>query len=372
MNLLKITPFFIFPFIGIILSLIAYFAYQKYLVSVEIRNVPFSTILPINLKNVKKNLQIKSMIYNFILTLSLLDMTSYLLWGVCKILRYDLNEPWYGHIKTSNSCTLETLNALSVFAEVDEILISLIPTILCLFVIVLRRAFLNLPYTHWVKGYTVYILAKSVFLLISTSFSLSRYIFPMFIFPFALIDFFVYLSSSRSFYLLLKGRREEARWHSFPRDFREKRRIVRSFGVTQAYTFLILLGLMIVNALDTVTVAFYVLSNPCIMEYEFLGYFTLNIPANIHNFISKIMDSISTTIDICGVVVQILMFLSYLYICIYIVVRLLIRRWKFNHVNEWITRPLMERYRANLGRRSNHFNQPRTPFILAFRSTQCY
>ena len=371
MKLLQITPVLIFPYAGIGLFVISYFVYQKYQIIVEIRNVPFSTILPINLKNMRKNLQIKSMIYNFILALSLLDFSSYLFWSVCKFFYYDVDDPKFGKIHTNNTC--KSINALYALENVDEILISLIPTILCLFFIVLRRAFLNLPYTHWVKGYTVYILAKSVFLFLSTSFSITYDLFKILIFPFVLIDMCVYISSSRSFYLLLKGRRDEARWHSTLESYKEKRGIVRSFFLTTTYTVIILAGLLIVCALDVLNYFLRALRFPCLLNYETFGYLAIqNIPKNIDTIIDKMLYICQTTQNICGVVVQILLFLSYLYICIYIVVRLLIRRWKFNHVNEWITRPLMERYRANLGRRSNHFNQPKTPFILAFRSTLIY
>ena len=53
-----------------------------------IKNVPAATILQINLKNVKKNLQIKSMIYNFILVLSMLELGAAAVWGLSNILIY--------------------------------------------------------------------------------------------------------------------------------------------------------------------------------------------------------------------------------------------------------------------------------------------
>ena len=61
-------------------------------------------------------------------------------------------------------------------------------------------------------------------------------------------------------------------------------------------------------------------------------------------------------------------FVTYLVVLVCIVVKLFIRRRKINHVNDWLTRPLMEDYRASLEERT----QQRPPFIQAIRSNQVY
>ena len=62
-------------------------------------------------------------------------------------------------------------------------------------------------------------------------------------------------------------------------------------------------------------------------------------------------------------------FLANLAILISIIVKLLIRRKVYIHVNDWITRPLMEKYRADVEQR--HYER-RPPFIQAFRSQLIY
>ena len=75
----------------------------------------------------------------------------------------------------------------------------------------------------------------------------------------------------------------------------------------------------------------------------------------------------NNTYDVSICVLDICLFFIYLFIFVKIVTKLFIRKKKFNHVNDWLTRPLMERYRSNLERRRT---QQRPPFIQAFRSHQ--
>ena len=52
---------------AVTLPVLIYFLYQKYQVRIQIRNVPYSTIFNIDLDKMKKNLEIQSMVYNFLI-----------------------------------------------------------------------------------------------------------------------------------------------------------------------------------------------------------------------------------------------------------------------------------------------------------------
>ena len=181
----------------------------------------------------------------------------------------------------------------------------------------------------------------------------------------ALFDICVYISSSRAFYVLLKGRRDEALYHSSRSDYLEKKRIVNNFFYTQIFTYfgLIILSLnyifiFITNTIE-ISVTIYVFHS-----FQFLPAFFFSWPMFPH---------LTTLWFIFPVLFPYLLalwsLLTYFLIFMNILLKLFIRRKKFNHVNDWLTRPLMERYRSSLERRRT---QQRPPFIQAFRSHLVY
>ena len=70
----------------------------------------------------------------------------------------------------------------------------------------------------------------------------------------------------------------------------------------------------------------------------------------------------------CGGIFGIIAFLSNITVLTWLIANQLRRRKAYVHVNDWITRPLMEKYRADVER---HY-QRRPPFIQAFRSQLIY
>ena len=71
----KVTPFVVIPYMAAALFIILYFAYLQYIVRKKIRNMP-SAIYNVDVNNLKKNLQIKSMVYNFILIISIIEFVT--------------------------------------------------------------------------------------------------------------------------------------------------------------------------------------------------------------------------------------------------------------------------------------------------------
>ena len=98
-------------------------------------------------------------------------------------------------------------------------------------------------------------------------------IFHVMCLPFALFDFCVFIPSSRAFYVLLKGRRDEAFYHSSRREYLEKRRITNRFFYTQIFSYL---GILLI-ILNSTPLFFYslidILYSPSFFENISFGYF---------------------------------------------------------------------------------------------------
>ena len=175
---------------------------------------------------VKKNLQITSMTYNFVLILSVLEISTAVGLGILSIRRFDV------HFSVTNSVNLSTFCVIKdpllfhyggvnhiIFdgmANLNFVGFGLIPAVFNLFLIILRT-FFNLSYKRWIKIYLAYFALRFVLMFALSSFLLTYYMSQLFYLPFAVIDFLIYLSS-KYFYILLKGRRDEARIHSSQED----------------------------------------------------------------------------------------------------------------------------------------------------------
>ena len=83
----------------------------------------------------------------------------------------------------------------------------------------------------------MYILARVVAMSTMSLFHESYHILRMVYLLFVLFDICVYIPSSRAFYVLLKGRRDEALYHSSRLDYLGKRKIAKQFFYSQISTF---------------------------------------------------------------------------------------------------------------------------------------
>ena len=156
--LLDISPLVLIPYLVVMLFVLTYFVHQKYQVRIRIRNVPYSTIFNIDLDKVKKNLEIQSMVYNFVLVIIMIEMLTNSLWGITQIIGADLKISHFYVVKevrnqTILNQTMEINRLVLMVSNFSTITLSLILPLHCLFLIVLRRAFINLPYKEWVRKY---------------------------------------------------------------------------------------------------------------------------------------------------------------------------------------------------------------------------
>ena len=383
--LTKIRPFIIVPVLSIMLFVIAYFIHQKCRLIVQIQNVPLSTIFQVNLNKVKKNLQIQSVIYNFILVIAFWELSVNLLWGVGQIYQYDIlyiaknSAPKTMHL--TNSCYTTDTILIGLFRDEPfvywissfvEILLNQFPPLLCLFLIVLRRLFLDLPYKRWIIRYSIFIFCRFSGLILLSCFIQTFYLAHLLYLPFLFVDFYIYITCCRSFYLLLKGRRDEARWHSTKLDYLNRSKVLNQFFYMQLFTIAAFILLIVDCLIDFSRVPIRVfITNPCLLDYISLGYFPSFSVSDSSKEISEVLITKYLYIIqlICVGIVEVMMLLSYIVVCVGIVVKLIIRKRKFDHINDWITHPLMERYRASL---ETMQIQRRPPFIQDIRTSVKY
>ena len=364
----QISPFAMLPHIIMILFINGYLAYRKYQIKIELKNIPNCTVLQIDLSKVKRNLQIESMVYTFLLILSGLEFVSNLFAGIHIIgvdlgnffvNRFDISETSYGNL-TYSVITQFQIAAYNIFI----ISLSIFPPIGCLFLIVLRRAYLNLSYRNWIQGYTVCIVVRLIVLLLLSSVYEPVYQIQIFYFPLSLIDFFIYLSCCRSFYRVLRGRSEEARWHSTQSEYRIKRLIAIQFFYGQCFTItcfvLLLINFFTIFLQSLLVIILYYPHSLGIFQSVPLSHSTRSIILSIYNINALIQMVLMVSFVV-------LLALAYLLVSIGIIVKLVRKGRRYNHINSWITRPLMEQYRATFDESFRNREQ-RPPFIQNFMS----
>ena len=240
--------------------------------------------------------------------------------------------------------------------------------VMCLFLIVLRRAYINLPYKKWNRGYIILILFRSVILFTLFSFAQTVYLAKMLFFLFSLADVCVYLPSSKSFYILLKGRSIEARWHSTQSDCRSKRLIVVQYFYAQLMTIVGLLFLLVSYFISFIQTTLLIIS-----DSGYAGINDMSIFPKFHmsSGAISVIDYISYNSLgvqwIMTIIFQLFLFLSYTMVCLAIVVKLIRKRKQYNNVNNWATKSLMKNYRNTLDTSYRNYEQ-KPPFIQAFRS----
>ena len=344
----QITSFAFIPYLIIVIFTIPYFIHQKLLILRKIRNVPRSTIFQTDLSKVKKNLQIQSMVYNFILIIYSFEAIICLTCSVSNI--------YYGfwspssiyfvkvtNIYTNKTCHLWTNKIKGMYLDYSGYQVVLLPIIPNLFMIVLRRAYLNAPYKRWIKGYSLYFMFRLVSLILSTYFIITCYIEMSIQLPFLAFDFYTYAISSRKFYLLLRSMHEEAKSHSTLIDYKKKRMATKVFALTQIpifFTVTILMIMVIMKSLFNITTL--IQYGNCILQYMLPNTpINFTIHRNLHHVL-QIVEFYTQTIQMSGnVIVGVMILIANLGILVWIILKLNSRRKAFKNINE-LTRPLIQ------------------------------
>ena len=257
----QVTSLVPIPYFMMVIIIISYFVHQKISTLREIRNIPAATIFAIDLSKVKKNLQIQSLIYNFVITISGFEALAYLststnaicfAFGLYKTRMYIHNRTIL-NLETNKSCNLTDYSNLGIYFNISSDIIMLLPILINLFLIVLRRAYLSVPYGRWLIGYSGYFLFRFVRIILSYCFIITQYTEFMVELVFLLFDSYVYLKGSKKFNLLLKGMSEEAKWHFTSQEYNKKRRAAKTFGILRSVfilAFIICLSIVMLKSIN--------------------------------------------------------------------------------------------------------------------------
>ena len=351
----KLTPFAIIPYMVVALFIIIYFAYLQYLIRKEIRNMP-SAIYKVDVNNLKKNLLIKSMVYNFILIISIIEFVANIVIETNLLIR-PIIQPNHidTHIHLSNSCSVEdmdlailTLHSTFIYSRtrfVAIVLISEVPILMALFYVILRRMYLNVPYHKHIRKHIIYIVSQFVVKSVLVCIVPTYYIGVLLYLPFGLIDFVIYIFASQKFYALLKGMRNAASLHSTKCEYIEKKRIVKRFFFAQVVTTTIFSLLLILSLIEFITTSVQVITS-CFISYITLGFIpTITLSDRVRGQMSHI--GVLTQMGILFIV-ELMVTTLYLGMAVDIVVKLVRKRRRYNNSNFLLARPLLEKYRNRL------------------------
>ena len=341
------------PFIIITIFVIAYYSY-RIVALFRARNIPDESL---SKKEFRKT---NILVYKFILLILLIELSSNILRAVSGWVNAQFPTYQLQSIPLTNSCRVNVRmdfqmemypNGLfAYFPSIFEIfIIQLLQPIVSLLLYILRRKYLSLPYKNVCKRWLITILIRSCIIFLLFLFYQTFYFATFLITLSFLIDFIIYLINSKRFHSLLKNRKEVARLHSSPEEYRDKSRVLSQYKVTSLYT----------------TVVFFILT----LTYIFWG-----IKLNIHGFVrilctinlitlgySPLIFYDSTTLHIAHKVsfsfffiiesldylYQILISFAYCTICFGISIRLCRRVKRFREINTSI-RPLVTNYHSTL------------------------
>ena len=162
---------------------------------------------------------------------------------------------------------------------------SIIPIIMSLFFVILRRLYINFPYHRHIRKYIIYIVLQFVIKSLTACIVQTRYLSLTLYFPFGVIDTCIYISTSHKFYNLLKGIRNASRLHSQESIYYENVRIVNHFFFAQIITLLLISVVLVAGLTSLISVPLCIIAyNPCFLSYVTLGMIpTLPIPKRIQD-----------------------------------------------------------------------------------------
>ena len=351
----NISPFVIIPYILVALFVISYFAYLKYLIRKEIQKLP-TAIYGIDVNNLSKNLQIKSMVYNFILIVSIIEFATNIVIET-NLLIIPTIEPEDSWINLSNPCRMEDFELkdlgvhstffLSRARNIAEVTFSELPILIALFYIILRRMYLNVPYHRHIRKYIIYIVIQFVVKCVFVSFIQTFYFGELLYLPFGLIDFVIYICASQKFYNLLKGMRNAASLHSSKSEFLQKKQAVKRFFYARLAMIVTFLLFLIIAITAFIPATFKILTR-CFLSYITSDYIpSITLSDRVQEIIEHISSNCMLTQMFVLFIVELITIVTYLLLCVDIILTAVRKRRRYNNSN-FLTRPLMESYRRSL------------------------
>ena len=337
------------PFIIITIFVIAYYSY-RIVALFRVRNIPDESL---SKKEFRKT---NILVYKFILIILLIELSSNILRALGGLVHGQFPTYQLQSIPLTNSCRVNVRMDFQMllfpngwfvnFLNLFEIFIiqTLQPTV-SLLLYILRRKYLSLPYRNVCKRWFITILIRSCIIFLLFLFYKTFYFATFLITLSFLIDFIIYLINSKRFHSLLKNRKEVARLHSSPEEYRDKSRVLSQYKVTSLYTtvvFSILTMIYIFWGIKWIIHGFVRIL--CTINLITLGYSPLifydSTTLHIAHKVSFVLFFIIESLDY---LYQILISFAYCTVCIGISIRLYRRVKRFKKINASI-RPLVIQY----------------------------
>ena len=351
-TLAQFSPLVLFPYFIVALFVIFYFIYLKYKLQIKIKNINCSQTGQL------QSLQVKSTIYNFILTLCISEFVANIGLNASEIQIYYFSN--LHSIQISNTCEIRDVYLLFLYDEstfytsrirsIGLNIWTMIPIISSLFFVILRRIYINYPYHQHIQKYIVYILFEYLFKTLTSFFIHTGYFTLLLYLPFLVIDISIYTSTSYKFYCLLKGNRNASRLHASACTYSENNRIVNHFFFAQIYMLLIFsVSLSAAFAVFLSVPLSIIAFNPCFLSYASLDLLPIITVSQHIQAVSISLLKYLTIVELtCSIIAEMFIILFYLVMSYRIIFGLIKARRRNTQSTEWITRPLMEKYRRGL------------------------
>ena len=358
----EFSPLIIFPYVLAALFIISYYIFLKYRLMRNIKEISIATRKEFKTEIILKNLHVKSMVYNFILILSICELVANILLQVSQIKKYDFEIVVPRSEIISNSCVIRDTDMIDLIDKqtffvnrtlsIAITISTMFPITMALFFVVLRRMFLNAPYHQCIRKYCVYILIQFLVKTLLSCFMQTRYFAQLLFFPMAVIDVCIYISKSRQFYLLLKGCRDSARFHSSQSVYLEKKGNVKHFLFSQICILFIFSLLLSAGFLSFIAVPLDISAyNPCFLSYISFGFIPdISIPKQIQLLNSTLGNYFLIFELIFGFFAEVVLTAIYIGLSVGILIRSIKRRNNYAKVNEDI-RPLIDKYKKTVCQR---------------------
>lgn len=351
-TLAQFAPLVLFPYAIVALFVICYFIYLRFLIRIKIKNINYSQ------SGQLQSLLIKSTIYNFILTLCISEFVANIGLNASEIQIYYFSSAH--SIQISNTCEIRDVYLLFLSDEstfytsrirsISLNIWAMIPIITSLFFVILRRLYINYPYHQHIQKYIVYILFEYLVKTLTSFFIHTGYFTLLLYFPFLVIDISIYTSNSYKFYCLLKGNRNASMLHASANTYSENKRIVNRFFYAQIFMLGIFSLLLCLTFSSFLSVPLSIIVfNPCFLSYASFGLFpTITVSQHIQTVSNSFLAYLTTIELTCSIIAEVFIIVFYFAMSCRIISSLIKARRRNTQSTEWITHPLMEKYRQGL------------------------
>ena len=340
---IELSIFSLSSFLFCILALVVlcYFIRRRYLLAIDIKNISQDDLIRPGYRNHLKNLEIKSMIANFIISILIVEF----LFNFTESM--ERMETWRFDFK--DSVLFDFLHKSQKYLyHINVITFNCHLSIPCLFLKVLWLVYLHCPYRYTIMRWTGWIVIRCVFFFsikILDNLGLAIYhreFQTLYNAAFALvllIDFVLYLLYSRRFYKHMKSREIEAKLFKDRKSYLAERSIRRHFKVSSILVAVAFFCFSISRVFYSAIGALEVFP-----DIESSGIFATFLNDSKLNLIHLYRHEILAL----GLTLYSLIFiLNYLYFVTMIVGRFLLQKWRLTHINQKI-KPIVRAYHNSL------------------------